>query len=75
MNRPADGRQVLASVLVALAIAAVVIVAVTARLGPTSAAEREAVDERQEELLERDEELLERDEELREEREARRDRP
>jgi hypothetical protein len=33
-----------------------VIVAVTARLGPTSVAERQAVEERQEELLERDEE-------------------
>ncbi len=63
MSAPAHGRQVLASLLVALAIVAVVIVAVTARLGPTSVAERAAVEERQEELLARDEELREEREE------------
>ncbi len=63
MSAPAHGRQVLASLLVALAIVAVVVVAVTARLGPTSVAEREAVEERREELLERDEELREEREE------------
>ncbi len=61
MSAPAHGRQVLASLLVAVLIVAVVIVAVTARLGPTSVAEQEALEER-----------FERDEELREEREERR---
>ena len=59
MSAPAHGRQVLASLLVAVAVVAIVIVVVTARLGPTSVAEREAVEQRQEELLERDEELRE----------------
>ncbi len=63
MSAPAYGRQVLASLLVAVLIVAVVIVAVTARLGPTSVAEQEALEERQEERFDRDEELREEREE------------
>jgi hypothetical protein len=47
--------QMLGSLLVALAIVAITIIAVTAQLGPTSAAELEA----QEERLEEQEELRE----------------
>ena len=62
--------QLLGSLLVGLAIAAVVIVAVTAQLGPTSVAELEAREEareaREEAREERLEELQERVEELQE---------
>ena len=60
------------SLLVALAIAGVTVAAVTAKLGPTSAAELEAREERLEERHELREERLERQRELREEREERR---
>lgn len=66
--RPSHGRQVLGSLLVALAIVAVVIVAVTLRLGPTSVAELEAMQEREELRIERQDELREAGEERREER-------
>lgn len=58
----------LGSLLVALAIVAVVIVAVTLRLGPTSVAELEAMQEREELRIEHQEELREAGEERREER-------
>lgn len=64
---PSHGRQMLGSLLVALVIVAVVIVAVTLRLGPTSVAELEAMQEREELRLERQEELREAGEERREE--------
>jgi type II secretory pathway pseudopilin PulG len=51
--------QLLGSVLVALAIMAIAIIAVTAKLGPTSAAEIDAREERLEERLEQQEEQRE----------------
>jgi hypothetical protein len=60
MKRPPQAIQLLGSVLVALAIAAVAIAVVTAHFGPTSSAELEArediVKERQEQREERREE-------------------
>lgn len=58
-------RQMIGSLLVALAIVAIAIAAVTARLGPTSVAERDALEERTEQLEERREEREERREERR----------
>jgi type II secretory pathway pseudopilin PulG len=52
-------RQMLGSLLVAVAIVAIVILAVTVRLGPTSVAEEEARNERLEERLKAQEERLE----------------
>lgn len=49
-------RQVVGSLLVAVAIVAVAIAVVTARLGPTSIAELEAAEERQELRIEQREE-------------------
>ena len=49
-------RQMIGSLLVAIAIVVVTIVAVTAQLGPTSAAELEAQEERQKQQLEQQEE-------------------
>jgi uncharacterized protein HemX len=57
------------SLLAAAAIVAVVLIAVTAELGPTSVAELEAQEERQERRLEAREERLEQRQELLEERE------
>ena len=68
----ADSRQMIGSLLVALAIVAVSVIVVTAQLGPTSAAELEAREERLKERQELREERLEQREELREEREKRR---
>ena len=51
--------QMIGSLLVALAIVAVTIIAVTAQLGPTSAAELDAREERLEERLEQREERRE----------------
>jgi hypothetical protein len=69
--------QVLGSLLVGLAIVAVVIVAVTAQLGPTSVAELEAQEEareaREEAREERLEQLEERIEELQEQLEEQRE--
>ncbi len=58
--------QVIGSLLAAAAIVAITILVVTAKLGPTSAAEREVLEER----LETREELREQRQELREERES-----
>lgn len=63
----AQTRQMVASLLVALAIVAVVIVAVTARLGTTSVAELDAQEQRQEQRIEAAEERREAAEERREE--------
>jgi hypothetical protein len=68
----AQTRQMIGSLLVALAIVAVAVIAVTAKLGPTSAAELEAREERLKQRQELREERLEQREELREEREQRR---
>jgi hypothetical protein len=62
-------RQLIGSLLVAGAIVAVTIAVVAAKFGPTSAAELEALEERQEQRLEQQEERLEEQEE----REDRRD--
>jgi hypothetical protein len=64
----AQTRQLIGSLLVALAIVALTIVVVTAKFGPTSAAELEAREDRQKERLDLQEERLE-------QREDRRDRP
>ena len=57
-------RQMIGSLLVALSIVVVAVIVVTARFGPTSAAEREL----QEERIEQREELREERREAREER-------
>jgi type II secretory pathway pseudopilin PulG len=59
--------QVFGSLLVALAIVAVVIVAVTARLGPTSVAELEAREDAREQRIEAVEERREQAQEAHEE--------
>ena len=59
-------RQLLGSLLAAVAIVVVVIVVVTARFGSTSAAERESLEERQEQRLEAEEERREDAEDRRE---------
>ncbi len=64
-----EGRQLAGSLLVALTIVAIVIIAVTARIGPTSAAEQDALEEREKQRTER---LEERREALEEQRERRR---
>ena len=68
MDDRSHGLQMLASLLVALAIVAVTVAVVTAKFGPTSAAERELEEERIEQREELREERLEQQEELREER-------
>ncbi len=67
----AQTRQMLLSLLVAMAIVAIAIAAVTAKFGPTSAAELEAREDRLRERQELQEERLEQREELREERQER----
>ena len=52
-------RQLIGSLLVAVIIVAGTIIAVTARLGPTSAAEQESLEERQKQQLEQQEERRE----------------
>ena len=64
MRPPSQGAQILGSLLVALAIAAVAVVVVTAHFGPTSHAELEV----QEERIEMREEAREERREAREER-------
>ena len=64
----AQVRQLIGSLLVAAAIVAIAIVVVTAKLGPTSAAELDAREDRLEERIELREERLEQLEERREER-------
>ena len=56
-DRPSHARQMVGSLLVAVAIVVVTIVVVTAKFGPTSAAEREAAEERQEERLKLQEDI------------------
>jgi uncharacterized membrane-anchored protein YhcB (DUF1043 family) len=65
---PSHTRQMIGSLLVALLIVAVAVAGVTAKFGPTSAAEQEAVEER---LEQREERLEERRELLEERREQR----
>ena len=65
-DAPSHARQMLGSLLVALAIVAATIVLVTAKLGPTSVAELEARQERLEERNDAREERRERREESRE---------
>jgi hypothetical protein len=69
MQRPPQGIQLLGSLLVAFAIAAVAVAVVTAKFGPTSSAEREL----QEQRIEQREEATEQRQELREERLERRE--
>ncbi len=64
MERRSHTRQMIGSLLVAMAIVALAIAVVTARFGPTSAAEREV----QEQRIEQREELREERREAREER-------
>jgi hypothetical protein len=67
-----QGRQLLGSLLVAVVIVTIAIVVVTARLGPTSAAELESIEDRQKERIELREERREaRQEALEEARERR----
>jgi hypothetical protein len=68
MRRPPQALQVLGSVLIALAIAAVAIAVVTAHFGPTATAELEAREDIAKERAERREEAREARKEAREER-------
>jgi F0F1-type ATP synthase membrane subunit b/b' len=68
MERSSHTIQMLGSLLVAVAIVALTVVAVTAKLGPTSAAELDARDERLKQRLEQREEAREQRQDLREER-------
>jgi hypothetical protein len=68
MRPPSRGVQILGSLLVALAIAAVAIAVVTAHFGPTSHAELEAREERIDLRLDAREERREAAEERRESR-------
>ena len=63
-GRPPQKLQMLGSLLVAAAIAAIAVAVVTAHFGPTSSAEREL----QEQRLEQREEAIEERQELHEER-------
>jgi hypothetical protein len=65
-GEPSHKRQMLLSLAVALLIVVAAIIVVTARLGPTSAAEQDALEERQEQRLDRLEELQEERRERRE---------
>ena len=73
MNR-SHGLQMIGSLLAAAVIVAITIAVVTAKFGPTSAAEREAREERIELEAEQREDQAERREERRDELEERRDR-
>lgn len=68
MGDRAQARQLIGSLLAAVAIAAVAIVVVTAKLGPTSTAELEAREERIERRIDAREELAKERREAREER-------
>lgn len=68
MRRPPQAMQMLGSLLVAVAIAAVAIAAVTAHFGPTSTAELEAREDIVKERVEAREARVEQREEAREER-------
>jgi hypothetical protein len=67
MRVPSQGAQILGSLLVALAIAAIAVAVVTAHFGPTSSAELEAREERIDRRLDAREERREAAEERREE--------
>ena len=74
MSERSHTAQLIGSLAAALVIAAVAVIAVTAKLGPTSAAEREALEDRidlQEERLEEREDRLKERQKLREDREER----
>lgn len=71
MRRPPQAIQLLGSLLVALAVAAVAIAVVTAHFGPTSSAELEAREDIVKERQELHEQRAEEREEGREEREER----
>lgn len=66
--------QLAGSILVAAVIAVLVVVAVTARLGPTSIAELDAAEERREQVIEAREERREQAIEAQEERREARER-
>jgi len=68
MRRPRQSLQMLGSLLVALAIAAIAIAVVTAHFGPTSSAKLEAREDIVKERVEAREERAEEREEAREER-------
>lgn len=68
MRPPSQGAQILGSLLVALAIAALAVAVVTAHFGPTSHAELEAREERIDQRLDAREERREAAEERREDR-------
>ena len=68
MDERSRTRQLIGSLLAAVAIVAVVVVAVTARLGPTSVAELGAREEALEQRQEAQEEQLEARQKRREER-------
>ncbi len=66
MSDASQRRQLVGSLLAAVAIIAIAILVVTLKFGPTSAAEREALEEREEQRLEAEEEGREAAEERRE---------
>lgn len=66
-------RQTIGSLIAAVLIVAVAVAVVTAQFGPTSAAQREAAEDRREQRQERLEDRRERREERLEERRERRD--
>lgn len=68
MRRPSQPVQILGSVLVALAIAAIAIAVVTAHFGPTSTAKLEAREDIVKERADQRQERAEEREEAREER-------
>ena len=68
MSGPSHRRQLLGSLFAAVLIVIVAIALVTLKFGATSAAEQEALEERQEQRLEAEEEQREAAEERREER-------
>lgn len=67
MRRPSQVAQIAGSILVALAIAALAIVVVTAHFGPTASAELEAREERVDQRLDAREERAKEREDRREE--------
>ena len=68
MSDPGQRRQLIGSLVAAVVIVALAILVVTLQFGPTSAAEQEAVEERQEQRQEAEEERREDAEDRREER-------
>jgi Tfp pilus assembly protein PilN len=69
MRPPSQGTQILGSLLVALAIAAIAIAVVTAHFGPTSSAKLEAREERIDQRIDaREERAKEREDRIEERR-------